>query len=207
MRISLKNVNRSFENQGETLQVLRHLNLEVESGEFIAILGPSGCGKTTLLKVIAGFEEGGSPCREVFMIHQDFNQLFPWRTLGDNVSYAIRKANRGFTSSEGEQRAKEALLAVGMEEFYGYYPHQLSGGMKQRGALARALAMESQVLLMDEPFSSLDKESKEGAIQLLKKLWKERGFTVVFVTHDVEEAKALSHKIIYFEDINGKVQV
>jgi ABC-type nitrate/sulfonate/bicarbonate transport system ATPase subunit len=205
MDIRLKDVNISFEHQGEILDVLRNLSIEVKAGEFVAILGPSGCGKTTLLKVMAGFHEGGTPRKEIFMIHQDFNQLFPWRTLGDNLHYAIRKAKKGVTASEGKRKAREALEAVGLAEFYHYFPHQLSGGMKQRGALARALAMESRILLMDEPFSSLDRESKEGAYQLLKKLWKERNLTVVFVTHDLEEARALSGKIIYFEDINGKI--
>jgi len=177
----------------------------VKSGEFVAILGPSGCGKTTLLKIMGGFEPEGKPSKEVFMIFQDFNQLFPWRTLGGNIYYAIRKTSKGITKEDAKKKAMKVLEDVGLETYYQLYPHQLSGGMKQRGALARALAVESKVLLMDEPFSSLDSESKKGAHELLLKLWKEKGITVIFVTHDLEEARKLSGKIIYFEDINGKI--
>ena len=96
---------------------------------------------------------------------------------------------------------------MGLLDFYDYYPHQLSGGMKQRGALARALAVESKVLLMDEPFSSLDKDNKEIAYELLLKIWREKKLTIIFVTHDLEEAKKLSGQILYFEDLNGKIPV
>lgn len=206
MDIILKNVIKEYENGGKTLKVLNGLNLEVKSGEFVSILGPSGCGKTTLLKVIGGFEEGRKPSRNIFMIFQDFNQLFPWRTLGDNIFYGIRKTS-GKSKAEAREKAKKSLREVGLEDFYNYYPHQLSGGMKQRGALARALAVDSQVLLMDEPFSSLDPDSRKAAHQLLLKLWRERKLTIIFVTHDLEEAQFLSDKILYFKDLNGEIPV
>lgn len=207
MDITIKDLSKEYNHAGKTLRVLDHLNLAVKSGEFVSILGPSGCGKTTLLKSIGGFEKGEKPSKEIFMIFQDFNQLFPWRTLGDNICFAIRKTSKGVTKEAAREKAREALRDVGLEEFYALYPHQLSGGMKQRGALARALAVESKVLLMDEPFSSLDRDSKNAAHELLLKLWREKGITVIFVTHDLEEAQKLSGKIIYFEDLNGKVPV
>lgn len=206
MDINISNAVVDYESGGETRRVLNGLNLTVKSGEFVSILGPSGCGKTTLLKYIGGFLEGGRPSRQVFMIFQDFHQLFPWRTLGDNISYAIRKSS-GKNRPEARKKAEQVLKEVGLEDFYDYYPHQLSGGMKQRGALARALAVESRVLLMDEPFSSLDPESREAARRLLLKIWKERGLTVIFVTHDPQEAAFLSDKILYFKDLNGEVPV
>lgn len=206
MDINIRNAIVEYERGGETRRVLNGLNLTVKSGEFVSILGPSGCGKTTLLKYIGGFLEGGRPSRQVFMIFQDFHQLFPWRTLGDNIAYAIRKSS-GKTRTEARTQAESVLKEVGLEGYYDYYPHQLSGGMKQRGALARALAVESRVLLMDEPFSSLDPESREAAQGLLLKIWKERGLTVVFVTHDPREAEFLSDKVLYFKDLNGEVQL
>lgn len=205
MRIDLKNINFSYENNGKTLRVLKGLNLTVEEGEFVSILGPSGCGKTTLLKYIAGFLGETKPSKDIFLIHQDFDQLFPWRTLLGNVVYAIRKTNKKIGKEEAVEAAVKALNEVGLKEFINYYPHALSGGMKQRGALARALALGSKVLLMDEPFSSLDEENRKSARQLLLKLFREKNFTVVFVTHDLKEAKALSGKVLNFVDINGKV--
>lgn len=205
MEIELIDVNVEFKDDEKSRKVLRGLNLRVESGDFVAILGPSGCGKTTLLKYIAGFLPGRKASSDIFMIHQDFNQLFPWRSLASNIEYAILKTDKRLTRSEAREMAREALEAVGLSEFHDYYPYQLSGGMKQRGALARALAVRSKILLMDEPFSSLDYDNKEAAYELVKRLHKERGLTIIFVTHDLNEAKALSGKIIYFKDINGKI--
>ena len=141
------------------------------------------------------------------MIFQDSNQLFPWRTLGSNLYYAIMKTNKGIHKADASEKAKAVLEEVGLLEFYHYYPHQLSGGMKQRSTLARALAVGCKVLLMDEPFSSLDKDNKEIAYELLLKIWREKKLTIIFVTHDLEEAKRLSGKILYFEDLNGKISV
>lgn len=206
MDIILKNAQVEYESGGKTWPVIKNLSLEVKSGEFVSILGPSGCGKTTLLKLIGGFLPGGKPSRHIFMIFQDFNQLFPWRTLGDNLSYAIRKSSK-LSPTDSRKKAEEALSEVDLTAFYDYYPHQLSGGMKQRGALARALAVDSQVLLMDEPFSSLDLDSRKAAQRLLLKIWEEKKLTVIFVTHDPDEAGFLSEKILYFEDLNGKISV
>lgn len=207
MDIELNGITKEYLHEEGNVRVIDHLSLHVPSGHFVSIIGPSGCGKTTLLKLIGGFDGDSKPSKDIFMIFQDSNQLFPWRTLGSNLCYAIRKTNKGVGKIEAVERAKAALSEVGLLAFYDYYPHQLSGGMKQRGALARALAVECKVLLMDEPFTSLDRDNKEIAYELLLKIWKEKKITVVFVTHDLEEAKRLSGQVLYFEDLNGKVPV
>lgn len=207
MDIKLNDITKEFGDGKTRIKVLDHLSLDVKSGDFVSILGPSGSGKTTLLKYIAGFYGDRKPTRDIFMVFQDFNQLFPWRTLGENISYAIVKTNKGITKIASADKALNALKEVDLDEFYHYYPHQLSGGMKQRGALARALAVESKVLLMDEPFSSLDAENKKTAYELLLKIWKKNKLTIIFVTHDLEEATLLSDKVLYFEDLNRKISV
>lgn len=204
MEIKLDNVKKIYDNNGTITEVFENLSLDVDSGAFVSILGPSGCGKSTLLKIVGGFEQGGKPGTDIFMIFQDFNQLFPWRTLGDNLYYAIRKTNKGLSKGQAKEKAESSLTEVGLSDFYDHYPHQLSGGMKQRGALARALAVDCKVLLLDEPFSSLDKENKDIAHALLLKIWKERQLTVLFVTHDLEEARALSQEIFYLADLDKK---
>lgn len=207
MEIKLNNITKEYQTGNGKIKVLNNLNLDIKSGEFISIIGPSGCGKTTLLKTIGGFCENGRPTKDIFMIFQDPNQLFPWKTLGQNIYYTIMKTNSGISKQEARWKATAILKEVGLEDFYDYYPHQLSGGMKQRGALARALAADCKVLLMDEPFSSLDQANKEMAYELLLKIWKEKKLTIIFVTHDLIEAKKLSGKILYFEDLNGKIPV
>lgn len=207
MDIKLNGITKEYQHEDGRIKVLDNLSLEVLSGSFVSVIGPSGCGKTTLLKLIGGFDSDAKPSKEIFMIFQDSNQLFPWRTLGSNLSYAIMKTNKGIEKDKAAENAKAALDEVGLLDFYDYYPHQLSGGMKQRGALARALAVESKVLLMDEPFSSLDQENKEIAYELLLKIWREKKLTIIFVTHDLEEAKRLSGQILYFEYLNGKIPV
>lgn len=206
MEISLKGVTKEYHSGGNNIKVLDQLSLEIKSGEFVSIIGPSGCGKTTLLRHIAGFD-GGKPSKEIFMIFQDSNQLFPWKTLGENLSYAIRKTKRSINRQTADAKAKESLSLVGLLGFYDYYPNQLSGGMKQRGALARALAVDCRILLMDEPFSSLDSDNKELAYELLLHIWKEKKLTVIFVTHDLAEASRLSGRVLYFKDLNGKAVI
>jgi len=207
MDIKIKNITKEFGDGKNRIKVLDHLSLDVKSGDFVSIIGPSGAGKTTLLKYIAGFYGDKKPTRDIFMIFQDFNQLFPWRTLGENILYAIIKTNKDISKVAAAAKSHEVLDEVGLNEFYNYYPNQLSGGMKQRGALARALAVESKVLLMDEPFSSLDAENKKTAYELLLKIWRRNKLTIIFVTHDLEEAYLLSDKVLYFKDLNHKVSV
>ncbi|HPE15818.1 MAG TPA: ATP-binding cassette domain-containing protein [Oscillospiraceae bacterium] len=179
--------------------VFEQLSFSLPDGAFLVVLGRSGVGKSTLLRVLAGIEKAdagevlldGAPRagagRDVFFIFQDFNQLFPWMTLEQNLTYALRRAKL----PESTARAREALGQVDLLDAAGKYPRALSGGMKQRGALARALALRSRVLLLDEPFSSLDPITRRQCGETLLRLWRARDFTAVFVTHDIGEALSL----------------
>ena len=190
--VSVKQLGVSFGH----LQVLKDLNLEVRHGEFVALVGPSGCGKTTLLNLASGFlqPQAGTVARpeRLRMVFQQ-DGLFPWRTVGENVRMGLRHL-----SEEGERgRRVEALLAlVGLSSFEGHYPHQLSGGMRQRVELVRALAGDTDLLLMDEPFSSLDYLTRLRMRAELARLLREQPRTVVLVTHDIEEAAQLADRVL-----------
>lgn len=191
--------------------VLCDLSLEVRQGEFLSILGKSGCGKSTLLRILGGFDppDRGQvtlgeqpvlhPDSRMTMIFQEPGQLFPWMTVRGNIVYAIKKTAHPFDKGQAAKRAEACLAEVGLAGYEESYPHELSGGMKQRAALARALALEPSALLMDEPFSSLDYLTRRSAQDTLLRLWRERGVTVVFVTHDIDEALTLSQKIAVFD--------
>jgi NitT/TauT family transport system ATP-binding protein len=178
----------------------------VRRGEKFVLIGPSGCGKTTLLKAIAGFLHPtagsirldgvpiGEPGPDRTVVFQDFDQLFAWRTVLDNVVYAlgVAKEMRGEAARE---RARAMLRLVGIEAAGDKYPHQLSGGMKQRGAIARALALEPRILLMDEPFGALDAITRSQLQLDLNAIWRETGVTIVLVTHSIQEAVFLGHHV------------
>jgi NitT/TauT family transport system ATP-binding protein len=178
----------------------------VRRGEKFVLIGPSGCGKTTLLKAIAGFLhptagsitlEGvpiGEPGPDRTVVFQDFDQLFPWRTVLDNVVYALGVA-KGVRGEVARERARAMLRLVGIEAAGDKYPHQLSGGMKQRGAIARALALEPRILLMDEPFGALDAITRSQLQLDLNAIWRETGVTIVLVTHSIQEAVFLGHHV------------
>lgn len=190
--------------------VLKDVSFNLDKGRFLCIVGQSGVGKTTLLRLIAGFDEAeegsmhidgevikGASMKRIF-VFQEFDQLFPWRTIKGNVEFALKykgipKEKRGIT-------AVELLKKVGLEEDIKKYPHQLSGGMKQRVAIARALACEPEILLMDEPFGSVDVHTKEKLQKLLRTLWRQENMTVLFVTHDVEEAIKMSTEILVLKE-------
>jgi ABC-type nitrate/sulfonate/bicarbonate transport system ATPase subunit len=190
--LRLIEVSRAF----GALEVLQNLNLEVARHEFVAIVGPSGCGKTTLLNLLSGFDEpsSGQLLRdgEVRMVYQQ-DGLFPWLTAADNIALGLRHVR---DDSEREQHVREMLTLIRLEDFGGHYPHQLSGGMRQRVELARALAAEADILLMDEPFSALDYLTRLQMRRELARLLRERPRTVVFVTHDIEEAAQLADRVI-----------
>lgn len=179
----------------------------VRRGEKFVLIGPSGCGKTTLLKAIAGFltpSQGsitldgvpiGEPGPDRTVVFQDFDQLFAWRTVLDNVVYALDVA-KGVRGEAARERARAMLRLVGIEAAGDKYPHQLSGGMKQRGAIARALALEPRILLMDEPFGALDVQTRELLQEEMLRIIDAEAKTVVFVTHSIEEAIYLADRIV-----------
>jgi len=190
--------------RGETV-ALANVDLAIAPGEFVAILGPSGCGKSTLLNVIAGFEHpsagrvlvDGAPVTApgperpvVFQQHS----LFPWMTALDNVAFGLRMAGQ----ASARERARHYLGLVGLADFHHRYPHELSGGMQQRVGLARALAVEPSILLMDEPFGALDAQTRVLMQEQLLRLWEQWRHTVVFVTHDIDEAIFLADRIMVF---------
>ena len=207
--LELENLQVSFQTEQGALPVLRDLTLFVEEHEIFVLLGRSGCGKTTLLRTIGGFltPDGGSirlnkqaitaPSIERMMIFQSFDQLFPWFTLRENILYALKKT--GTDPSTHEETAKKALRDTGLAGFENRYPAALSGGMKQRGAIARALALHAKLLLMDEPFSSLDYANRQHLYRLLLQINKTRGTTILLVTHDIEEALRLGDRIAVFD--------
>ncbi len=205
--------------RGDRLQIFSDLSLTTRPGEFISVIGPSGCGKSTILRIVAGLIEptsgsvavGGvpvtGPTANAAMVFQD-DRLLPWRTAVKNVMFSVENT---LPKKEARRRSMEALRLVGLEEFASSYPHQLSGGMRQRINLARALVADPQLLLMDEPFAALDAQSRERHQMSLLEVWASTGKTVVFVTHDLDEAILLADRVLIFgrrgAGIVGEVQV
>lgn len=195
--------------------VLKGINVELEKEDFLCVLGGSGCGKSTLLRCIAGFEkyEGSiiangktvtKPGSDRIVVFQDFNQLLPWKTVLHNVTYPLKK-NGISDKKERDAKARKYLEKVGLLEYENFYPHQLSGGMKQRVAIAKGLALGTDIMLMDEPFASLDAISRNQMQKELLKIKEREKITVVFITHNIQEAVSLSNKIIVLGK-NGKIQ-
>ncbi|PUU90968.1 ABC transporter ATP-binding protein [Halanaerobium sp.] len=219
--LELKNINKSFETGKETKIALKDINLEIKENEFLTILGPSGCGKSTLLKIIAGFsktdrgqllkkgEELVGAGLDRIMLFQDFEQLFSWQTVIDNISFAVKASaknkNIKLTKRQIKKKSLKYLTEVKLAEYQNYYPHQLSGGMKQRIALARTLAAEGEIMLMDEPFGSVDSQTRQELQQLLVQLWQEEEKTIIFVTHDIREAVFLSERIVLMKNEPGEL--
>jgi len=187
------------------VEVFRHLSLEISRGEFVAVVGPSGCGKTTLLNLFSGFikpTSGTVMCSgRVRMVYQD-DSLFPWQTAAQNIALGLRDLN---SDTERERQLTEMLRLIKLEEFAGHYPHQLSGGMRQRVELARALAGDTDILLLDEPFSSLDYLTRLRLRRELARMLEELPRTVVLVTHDIEEAAQLADRILVLSDRPARI--
>ena len=188
-------------------EILSPTSVEVRKGEFVCIIGPSGCGKTTLLRAAAGFVKPSAgavlrhgkpvtgPSREVAFVFQDYGRaLLPWRTVAANVSLALEAAQ--VPAAERPARIARVLATVGLTDHAGKYPAQLSGGMQQRVQIARCLAQEPELMMMDEPFGALDAMTREGLQDELARLVREQGLTVMFVTHDLEEAIYLGDRVI-----------
>jgi NitT/TauT family transport system ATP-binding protein len=191
------------------------INLQIKEGEFVCLLGPSGCGKSTLLKIIAGLIPATSgrisingkpvsgPGPERAVVFQDY-ALFPWMTVRDNVEFGLEA--RRLPLAERREVSKRLLKVVGLSDFAERFPHQLSGGMKQRVSIARALAVDPSLLLMDEPFGALDAQTRQLLQDELLRIWREYRKTVVFVTHSIEEAIYLSDRIVVMTARPGRVK-
>jgi NitT/TauT family transport system ATP-binding protein len=198
--------------------ILENITLSVSEGEFVSLLGASGCGKTTFLRLLAGLEKPTrgaifwqgraltSPSLERGIVFQEYS-LFPWLTLKDNVALAVGKASPGATKSRVWELADGYLSMVGLDGAGKKYPHELSGGMRQRGAIVRTLALGSRVLLMDEPFGALDPVNRMRLQELLLEIWSATSprRTVVFVTHDVDEALFLGDRVLIFGSAPGRL--
>lgn len=213
--IHIEQVHKSFENKGKSEIVLKDITFDVSKGETVSILGQSGCGKSTLLNLIGGFEdkdEGSvtvdgeavyKPGRKCVMLFQNYG-LLPWRSVLKNVELGLE--NAGITQNEKSNRAYDYLKMVGLEDKTDQFPRQLSGGMQQRTAIARALAIEPEVLLMDEPFGALDTFNRYYLQDELLKIQNKAGTTIVLVTHDIDEAIYLSDRIMVMDKNPGTIQ-
>ena len=212
--IELQDISRSFDINGSPLHVLDELDLRVAEREIVAIVGANGCGKSTLLRVISGLlaPDSGSvlafdstvagPEPRIGLVFQE-PRLLPWRDVLANVAFPLELAGVG--RAEREERAREVLRLTGLDGFAEAYPDQLSGGMAQRAAIARALAPEPDVLLLDEPFSALDAMTRERLDDELLRLWGETGSTIVLVTHSISEAVFLSDRVLVMSQRPGRI--
>jgi NitT/TauT family transport system ATP-binding protein/sulfonate transport system ATP-binding protein len=213
--LSISHVGKRYNVAGQTIEALRDATLTIHKGEFICLIGASGCGKSTLLRIIAGFETATSgvasmygtpitgPGPERGMVFQDY-ALFPWLTVRENIAFGPKQ--RGLLGSALKDHAAHYMNMVGLSKFAGYYPHQLSGGMRQRVAIARVLANNCEVLLMDEPFGALDALTREKLQEELLDIWAKTQMTVIFVTHSVEEAVLLSSRVVVMTAGPGRIE-
>jgi NitT/TauT family transport system ATP-binding protein len=212
-KVVVQEVGVTFESRGHPVVALDRISLEVATGEFLCIVGPSGSGKSTLLRVLAGLlrqsagevriaaERPGSPLTA--MVFQE-HALLPWRTVLDNVTFGLE--NRGVERGMRDARGREMLAMVGLTPFARHYPYQLSGGMKQRVGIARALANDPEVLLMDEPLASLDAQTRTLMQEELLRIWATLGKTVIYVTHSLEEALLLGERVVLLTARPGRVR-
>jgi NitT/TauT family transport system ATP-binding protein len=215
--IRVESVSQAFGEEGDPRRVvaLESASLDIARGELLCLIGPSGCGKSTLLNIIGGLAtpttgkvtidghvvRGPSPQKVAFVFQE--NTLFPWRTVIDNVKLGM--AFQGVAKSERQERALQSLRAVGLADFCDHYPGQLSGGMKQRVQLARALGLKTEILLMDEPFAALDAQLRPVLQDELLELWQADRRTVLFVTHSLEEAILLADRVVVMSARPGKI--
>ena len=216
-QIELRTVSYVYEGGEGRVQALRDVSFAVDAGEFLCVVGQSGCGKTTMLNLAAGFLAptsgeiliGGKAVTgrgfDRGVVFQDFAQLFPWRTARRNVEFGLEM--KGMPRAQRAEVAMHFLRLVGLEKFARAYPHELSGGMQQRAAIARALAYNPSVLLMDEPFAALDALTRDEMQRFLVDVWRETKKTVVYVTHNVAEAVYLADRIVVFTPHPGTVKV
>ncbi|MEZ0480969.1 ABC transporter ATP-binding protein [Planococcus sp. SSTMD024] len=214
MFIEIQHINKIYTDKDNNANtVLEDINLEIPKGQFVSILGPSGCGKSTLLSMIAGLTSASSggivvdgknvqkPGKDRGMVFQEA-ALFPWMTVTENVVFPLRKE---MSKKQAIERARHFLQMVQLSNYAGHYPHELSGGMQQRVSIARSLAMDPAVLLMDEPFGALDEQTRSRLHGQLEKIWIDTKKTIVFVTHSIQESIKLSDRIVVMGTRPGTV--
>ena len=215
--LAVDHVNLEYRTGERVVRATHNVSFDVYGGDRFVLLGPSGCGKSTLLKAVAGFITPTSgvitlddapvrgPGADRIVVFQEFDQLPPWKTVLENVAFPLRAAKK-LSRAEARERALHYLEKVGLTSFADAYPHTLSGGMKQRVAIARALAMQPRVLLMDEPFAALDALTRRKMQEELLRLWEEVNFTLLFVTHSIEEALIVGSRILLLSPHPGRVR-
>lgn len=213
--LEAKQLSQVFKHGQSERTVLNKLDLKIHKREFICVIGPSGCGKSTLSRVIAGLDPYHSgevlvdgecitgPCPERGMVFQGYT-LFPWKTVKENVMFGPQM--RGASQMTAEAQAREWINIIGLEKYENQYPHQLSGGMKQRVAIARALVNQPKILLMDEPFGALDPHTRQKMQKHLMDLWQNIDITIIFVTHDMDEAILLADRIVALKANPGEIK-
>ncbi|MDX5333555.1 MAG: ABC transporter ATP-binding protein [Gammaproteobacteria bacterium] len=213
--LEVNNLTKEFDSPQGRVTALKDISFQTHKREFVCVIGPSGCGKSTLIRTLAGLEEQSSgevlldgrpvkgPGPDRGMVFQGYT-LFPWRTVKKNVMFGLEMAGRGRVASEDE--AMQWIDLVGLSRFANAYPHQLSGGMKQRVAIARALANQPRILLMDEPFGALDAQTRARMQAYLLEIWKNIDVTILFITHDLDEAVYLADRILVLKAHPGEVQ-
>ncbi|MDR1317443.1 MAG: ABC transporter ATP-binding protein [Spirochaetales bacterium] len=214
--LEVRNLTLQYKTARYLITATDDVSFDVAESDRLILLGPSGCGKSTILKAVGGFLKpaggsitlGGSgikkPGADRAIVFQEFDQLLPWKTALENIVFAIRQT-RGAGKAEAEEEAKVLLKKVNLSSFAHTYPHALSGGMKQRVAIARCLALKSKIILMDEPFASLDALTRQKMQEELLELWADTKITLVFVTHSIDEAITLGTRIIVLSPHPGKV--
>ncbi len=212
--LDVRGVGKTYELNGLKIEALRDANLTVKKGEFVCLIGASGCGKSTLLRIVAGFENPTAgealmwdkpvtgPAPDRGMVFQDYG-LFPWLTVRQNIGFG--PASRGLPRKVVKETADRFVTMVGLNRFADAWPHQLSGGMKQRVAIARVLANDADMVLMDEPFGALDAMTRERLQDELLDIWQRTRLTVLFVTHSIEEAIFLADRVVVMEPGPGRI--
>jgi NitT/TauT family transport system ATP-binding protein len=212
--LELRGVSKTYALNGARIDALADATLAVRKGEFVCLIGASGCGKSTLLRIVAGFEPPSAgealmwgkpiagPAPDRGMVFQDYG-LFPWLTVRQNIGFG--PASRGIHRDRIAETVERFVTMVGLSRFADAYPHQLSGGMKQRVAIARVLANDADVVLMDEPFGALDAMTRERLQDDLLEIWRSTGLTVIFVTHAIEEAILLADRVVVMEPGPGRI--
>lgn len=212
--LSIRNLRRTFGQDGAAMTALSDVSLDVHAREFICVVGPSGCGKSTLLRVVAGLDEATSggvlldgqevsgPGPDRGMVFQGYT-LFPWLTVKGNILFGLQMSGKNAKAANAQ--ASQWLHMVGLDGFSDAYPHELSGGMKQRVAIARALANQPRILIMDEPFGALDAQTRAQMQSYLLQIWKSVDVTILFITHDLDEAAYLSDRIVVMGSSPGRI--